>query len=238
MARALECPACGARHRLDQLDGGSTFRCDRCGQALKVPASVSATRPPSSTASGAPAPDSSGAPPAPPPRRGGSAAGRGQTVTATAGGTAAAAAATTGVNGDAVPAPKSRADQRAARATGTPRTKVHWYWRLLAWIVAVPVGFVITAWPAFQLDLLKKSDLLDVFVGEGSGRYLRLLIGAAIWALATALLVQLFVEGGRWYSNRRRARKAAAANDDGGPRRQPQPVAGSAPRRPARAESA
>ncbi|MET0895816.1 MAG: hypothetical protein ABWY80_08190, partial [Acidimicrobiia bacterium] len=62
--------------------------------------------------------------------------------------------------------------------------------------------------------------------------------GAAIWALATALLVQLFVEGGRWYSNRRRARKAAAANDDGGPRRQPQPVAGSASRRPARAESA
>ena len=110
------------------------------------------------------------------------------------------------------------------------------YWRIIAWIVAVPLGFVITAYPAFQLGLLKKDDLLDVFVGEGTGRYVRLLVGAAIWALVTALLVQLFVEGGRVLANRRRARKARAGRDDRASR-QPQPVAGSAPRPPARAES-
>jgi hypothetical protein len=54
---------------------------------------------------------------------------------------------------------------------------------------------------------LKKDDLLDVFVGEGTGRYTRLLVFAAAWALVTALLVQLFVDGGRILA-RRRAQRA------------------------------
>jgi hypothetical protein len=72
-------------------------------------------------------------------------------------------------------------------------------------VVAVPLGFVITAWPAYKLDLIRKDDVLNVFVGSGSGRYVRLAIGTSVWALVTALLVQLFVEGGRWLAARRRA---------------------------------
>ena len=44
MAKALECPACGAKHRLDGLEPSTTFRCERCGQTLKVPASLAAAR--------------------------------------------------------------------------------------------------------------------------------------------------------------------------------------------------
>ena len=41
MARALECPACGHRHRLDTIPASATFRCEQCGQVLKAPAAVS-----------------------------------------------------------------------------------------------------------------------------------------------------------------------------------------------------
>lgn len=97
-----------------------------------------------------------------------------------------------------------------------PRRRVHWYWRLVAWLVAVPLGFVITAWPAYEFGLIKKSDVLDVFVGSGTERYTRLAIGALIWALVTALLVQLFVEGGRWWSARRRRRHDTAVLSSAG----------------------
>ena len=45
---------------------------------------------------------------------------------------------------------------------------------LLAWIAAVPLGLLLTAWPAYKLDLLRKDDVLNVFVGSGAGRYVRL----------------------------------------------------------------
>ena len=104
----------------------------------------------------------------------------------------------------------SRGGPLAGTATSKKPTKVQWYWRVLAWVVAVPLGLALTAWPALHFDLLRNDDLLDVFVGEGAGRYGRLLVFAAAWALVTALLVQLFVEGGRAFA-RRRARDAASS---------------------------
>jgi hypothetical protein len=91
------------------------------------------------------------------------------------------------------------------------RSRVAWYWRVLAWIVAVPVAFFLTAWPAYQLGFIQKDDLLDIFVGTGVGRYLRLGIVTFVWAVVTALLVQLFIEGGRVRAARRRRARAAAA---------------------------
>lgn len=209
MARALECPACGAQHRIESLPDSPTFRCDRCGQVLKVSAPVSST-------AGAPAPPARtgdvtaaapAAPVAPPPRL--RTPGHDAPVNNAMGVSATVAAV----------AADDDASGRRGRKQGTPsstrpratKSKVSWYWRLLAWVVAVPVGFVITAWPAYELGLIKKDDVLDIFVGTGSGRYVRLAIGTAIWALVTALLVQLFIEGGRaWKARRRRSRAVTA----------------------------
>ena len=212
MARALECPACGARHRLDTLPDTPTFRCDRCGQVLKVPDAVVASRQAggdgAATATGAGGAVAAATAPAPPPRRRGGGAPTGPTVSATSSATATLPATVAAANAGGQDDGSRRARRAAQTAPPPERTKVRLYWRIVAWVVAVPLGFVITAWPAFELGLIKKDDVLDVFVGEGSGRYLRLLIGAAIWALVTALLVQLFVEGGRAYAARRRARGA------------------------------
>lgn len=214
MARALECPACGAKHRIENLPDAPTFRCDRCGQVLKVPAPVTTGGPP-------PPPRSSGtAPIAPPPRRrvgeptgdpatGDPATGDAPTRTATRPAPvqgAVGVSATVAAVGDGGPSQPSR--RTAARPGPEPKRKVAWYWRVIAWIVAVPLGFVITAWPAYEFGWIKKDDVLDIFVGTGSSRYVRLAIGTAVWALVTALLVQLFVEGGRAFAARRRAKAA------------------------------
>jgi hypothetical protein len=221
MARALECPACGRRHRLDAVPAAGTFRCEQCGQVLKAPAAVSsqpdAPAPPARTGA-APVTAAAPAVAAPPPRRTVNApaddgATRGAPVR-----TAAAVSATVA----ATPEPEESngaergrrrrgkdAPPAAAPAPPAKRSKVAWYWRVVAWIVAVPLAFLVTAWPAFEFGFIKKDDLLDIFVGTGTGRYLRLAIVTLVWALVTALLVQLFVEGGRAWANRRRRARVA-----------------------------
>src|SRR5918995_978181 len=37
MAKALQCPSCGRRHRVSGLPDAPMFRCEGCGQRLKVP---------------------------------------------------------------------------------------------------------------------------------------------------------------------------------------------------------
>jgi len=215
MAKALECPACGARHRLDQLPGTPTFRCTRCGQKLMVPTMVT---------SGPPAADRF---PGPPPRRrppepGAHAANDAGRVTATLTPTAppharpaavpirgpvatGAATTTTAYDPAATVGPAPRAPSAPARS------RVSWYWRLLAWVVAVPLGFVVTAWPAYAFKLIRKTDVLDIFVGTGIGRYARIATVTVIWALATAVLVEVFVEGGRALAARRGGERTRSA---------------------------
>jgi hypothetical protein len=61
--------------------------------------------------------------------------------------------------------------------------------------------------PSYELGLISKDDVLDVFVGSGTDRYVRLGAVTLIWALVTAILVQLFVEvGAAWAARRRRKR--------------------------------
>lgn len=211
MARALECPACGARHRIESLPDAPTFRCDRCGQVLKVPTPVSSA---GSDGPPPPARRSGTAPVAPPPRRADPAQQNGPAAdTATQAApvrTAAAVSATVAAAGPAEEAEDTRRRERRPARSTSAKKKVAWWWRLLAWIVAVPLGFVITAWPAYELGFIKKDDVLDIFVGTGSGRYVRLAIATAVWALVTALLVQLLVEGGRAWAARRKARTVPA----------------------------
>jgi hypothetical protein len=122
---------------------------------------------------------------------------------------------TVSANGEAVP---STTDSRRARRAARPdRRGVHWYWRLLAWIVAVPMGFVIAVVPSYELGVISKDDVLDVFVGSGTDRYVRLGVVTLIWAVVTAILVQLFVEVGRvWAARRRRHREEAGGGSRGG----------------------
>ncbi|MEX2099797.1 MAG: hypothetical protein WEB19_00140 [Acidimicrobiia bacterium] len=202
MAQALECPACGMRHRLDGLVPDSTFRCERCAQKLLVPATIpaatSATR--STTATTV----------APPPRR--RAPGAPATALSPAGGSAAGVTVTL----PAVGAEPPRVPPDGARARGPEpgrRKAVAWYWRLVAWVVAIPLGFVIAAWPSYRFGLISKDDVLDVFVGSGVDRYARLGLVTVIWDVATALLVQLFVEGGRWWAARRRHMRPSTGRD-------------------------
>jgi hypothetical protein len=252
MAKALKCPACGATHRLDELDGATKFRCDECGQSLKVPKMHVTTRTKTATADepdaeAMPASDAAAAsngssdaandssdaandsgdapngsgdapeetatetaapmalasaavPPPPPPRRRAPGAPRGREIVG--------ASATISVSdGDGAAAVSASAPEREPEGKPAKRKRVRWYWRILAWIAAVPIGFVITVWPAYEFGLISKDDVLDVFVGSGAGRYTRLAVVTVLWALATALLVQLFVEGGRWWAARRRERR-------------------------------
>jgi len=198
MAKALECPACGAQHSVDGREPSSTFRCEQCGQALKVPASAVVAQ----AASGARGVT-------PPPRRRTGAPPSREVV----GATATLSATDTGNGGrPAEPAPP-RAPKPAPKPAA--RTRAHWYWRVAAWIVAVPIAFAVTALPAYEFGLIRKGDVLDVFVGSGLDRYTRLAVFTLIWALVTAVLVQLLVEGGRWWSQRRRAAKRPTATPRG-----------------------
>ena len=225
MARALECPACGHRHRLETIPASGTFRCEQCGQVLKAPAAVSSqpdAPPPPARGGGAPTRTGAPAPVAPPPRRGENApprdaraddrATRGAPVRTAAAVSATVAATASPEDAKGVGDPPRRGRGKPAPPAPAParRAKVHWYWRVLAWIVAVPVGFLLTAWPAYKFGFIKKADLLDIFVGTGIGRYVRLGIVTLVWAIVTALLVQLFVEGGRAWSTRHRRARAAA----------------------------
>jgi hypothetical protein len=83
---------------------------------------------------------------------------------------------------------------------------------VLAWVVALALGLVVTIWVARVTAWLSGDRLVDVFVGTGFTRYIRVIAVAPVWALFTTLLLTLFLEGGRALA-RRRAEKRAATND-------------------------
>jgi hypothetical protein len=53
---------------------------------------------------------------------------------------------------------------------------------------------MITALPAYALRFVTKNDLVNVLVGTGLGRYARLVLVTAIWALVISLLVSMLVK--------------------------------------------
>jgi hypothetical protein len=201
MGKAIQCPACGRKHRVSGLPDAPTFRCESCGQPLKVPAQF---RPSVMASSRHVRPEDSPRPEAtsvPPPRP-------------------ARAAAPVAASAPApAPAPAAPRPPRASRppAGVAPRSDtIALPLRVLAWVVALPLGLVVTLWAARVTGWLSGERLVDVFTDTGAMRYIRVVAIAPVWALCTTLFLTLFLEGGRALA-RRRAEKRAI--DDGLSRR-------------------
>jgi uncharacterized integral membrane protein len=203
MAKALQCPNCGKKTNLAGFDPGSTFACEQCGQVLKVPPSV-ARRGASSASSGAATP--------PAPRRGARpvmTAGRGAPGGATA---VLSAPAPGGAARPPVVPPPVAMGARQARVSG--RDQLPLVVRILAWVIALPLGLAIVGFPARRTGFLTSQDLLDVIVERDLGRFLPLVVVVLLWALVSAILVTLFVEGGRRLVLRRQDSRARGASGE------------------------
>ena len=242
MARALQCPSCATTTPLEGRAAGETLRCESCGQVMRVPPGLSrrsgtAAATGAATANagaaegaGAVGGGGSGAPAMAPP-----APRRKSRPTKTAGGAAAgaavgAAAVASETNagapsgGTAVLAPepprpttaptpaKSRGASSRAAESGDGRDRLPLWLRIVVWVVALPLGLVIVGVPARSAGYLSSQKLLDVIVKHDLARFVPIVVIVALWALATALLVTLLVEGGRYLMLRRRNR-AASRND-------------------------
>lgn len=180
MASALQCPACGFKHRLTALTGDPVFSCEQCGRLLKTP--VEYRRPEPSAPSEPPRPSTSAV------ERGGSAT-RDQTSVLRTGGAPAA--------GETAARPR-RPMARPPATLAVPA-------QILGWVVAVVLGGVIVRYLARFTGLLTGDSIIDIITGSGWGRYARLFAVVPFWALVAAGLMTLFVEGGRWWQARSRA---------------------------------
>ena len=109
----------------------------------------------------------------------------------------------------APPAP-SRSERRATRSGGAPRDDrreaLPLWMRILIWVIALPIALAIVGIPARQLGYLTSQKLLDVIVKTDLSRFVPILVIIVLWALVTAVLVTVFIEGGRRLMLRRRAR--------------------------------
>jgi hypothetical protein len=217
MAKALQCPSCGRKHPVSTLPQTATFACSGCGQSLKVPAQF---RQPTGSDRVQPAAAPRSAPARPAPER---------TRVMPAGAPPVAAPPIerrrpptrpapvpppVPRNGDAAGEQPRRAPAQSAgpsalaRLGGMPL-------RLLAWVVAIALGGVLTVYVARKTGWLSGQRLVDVFTGTGWSRYLRVMAIVPVWAIVTTVLVTIFVEGGRWLARARataHAERASAAS--------------------------
>jgi hypothetical protein len=206
VASALQCPACGHKHRLSELTGDPVFSCEQCGRLLKTP--VEYRRPDPSAPSAPPRPNGRV-------QRGGSAARDQTSVLPTPSARARGPA----------PAP---APSRARRSAPRPPATFTVPLLILGWVLALLLGGVIVRVAAKITGLFTGDSVIDLITGSGWGRFVRLFAIVPFWALATAGLMTLFVEGGR----RWQARQAAAPSPRSASRMTVPPEA-KRPRRPA-----
>lgn len=100
---------------------------------------------------------------------------------------------------------------RPAPSSTQPSTARGPLWlRLTAWLLALPAGLVLVGVPARAAGYLSSQRLLDIVIDRDRDRYVPLVVVVVLWALVTAVLVQLMVEGGAWLLRRRRARARRA----------------------------
>jgi len=184
VGKAIQCPSCGRKHGVSGLPDAPTFKCEGCGKPLKIPTQFR----PSVMASSrhvrpadSPRPESTSVlPPRPTPA--------------------------------AAPAPAAARPARVPRpVAGTvPKTQtVALPLRVLAWVVALALGLVVTLWVARVTGWLSGDRLVDVFTQTGLSRYIRVIAIAPVWAMFTTLLLTLFLEGGRALARRRAEKRAA-----------------------------
>jgi hypothetical protein len=194
MASALQCPACGHKHRLSELTGDPIFSCEQCGRLLKTPMEYRR-------------PDASG--PVDPVRSNGtSTAPRGRaakrdrtSVTRKTPAPTAAASAPAATAAAAAPAaPRRRVDRTPATLT-IPL-------QIIGWVLALLLGGIIVRYIAKFTGVLTGDSIIDLITGSGFGRYLRLFAVVPFWALASAGLMTLFIEGARRWQARQDAPSA------------------------------
>jgi hypothetical protein len=185
MARAVQCPACGQAHPADTLAGTPTFACTGCGRTLRTPTEL--VRPSGSTpavrgASG-PVPKVTAAKPT-----------RKPTPTPTPTPVAAPNGAATSGSGS------GSAPRRARRVGGG---KLGLPVRIVAWVVAVGLGLVLTWFVANAIGFLSRSQIVDMFRSSSPTNYIRLFLLIPVWAFMSACLATAFIEGTRLFIARR-----------------------------------
>ncbi|HMF84116.1 MAG TPA: hypothetical protein VKI01_12645 [Acidimicrobiia bacterium] len=191
MSKAIQCPSCGRKHRVATLPDAPTFKCENCGQPLKVPAQFRPSVMESSRHVRQPDPPRADATSVLP-----------EQAAAAAFAAESAAARAPGSRRRPGPTPSS------AKAESASPDAVSRLLRVVAWVVAMVLGLVVTLWIARTSGWLSGDRLVDVFTQEGWARYIRVVAVAPVWALFTTLLLTLFLEGGRALA-RRRAEKLA-----------------------------
>lgn len=210
MASALQCPACGHKHRLTGLNGDPVFACEQCGRLLKTP--VEYRRPEPSGPSEAPRPNGTARV-----ERGGSATRDQTSVLRRRGAPATAASATAASTGGAA---------RSRRSAPRPPATIGVPLQILGWVVAILLGGIIVRYLAKFTGLVTGDSLIDIITGSGWGRYLRLFALVPFWALVTAGLMTGFVEGARWWTEHRRTMPSGRAPSTAA---RPTPAATTAP---------
>jgi hypothetical protein len=106
----------------------------------------------------------------------------------------------------APPPPADPYPPAAAPAGVSARAKVPWWMRLLLWIVAVPLSFLIVFFIAQATGTFTHTQLTDVFLANNRARFwpvVRLLPFVAV-------LIALMVQGGVILLSRRKARPRQA----------------------------
>ena len=88
-----------------------------------------------------------------------------------------------------------------------PRTRP-WLVRVLAWVLAIPLAFLLVGIPARLGGYLTSQKLLDVIIKHNITRFVPVFLIILAWALATAILVTLIVEISSLLLDHRRLRRA------------------------------
>jgi hypothetical protein len=88
-----------------------------------------------------------------------------------------------------------RADGDDGVDVASARLDVHWAVRILLWIVALAVGAVVVLIPARQLDVITFDGALNVIGGKGFKKWELPLVIVPPWAIVSAILAHLMIEG-------------------------------------------